>query len=193
MMSMIPRLAPRVNARDYALGATHATITLVEYGDYGSDASVRAHAIVKAVRRFFGKELRFVFRSLPLRSASPHAETAARAAHAAGSVGMFWEMHELLLANPNAHAPSDIAAYVEALGIDASQVFSANALGRYAARVQEDALAAIACGVHETPVFFIGDERYDGPLEVESLVHALARSIRRARGVARSRSGLRKL
>jgi hypothetical protein len=77
-------------------GDPHAPVTLVEYGDYECGL---AYPIVKAVQKYFGKRLRFVFRNFPLTQIHPNAESAAETAEFAGEHGRFWEMHDGLYEN----------------------------------------------------------------------------------------------
>ena len=105
---MKARLTPPVSARDHAQGPADAPVTLVEYGDYECPHCGRAYPIVKAVQRSLGNELRFVFRNFPLTRSHEHAEHAAEMAEAAGHVGKFWEMHDLLFENQNALEDEDL-------------------------------------------------------------------------------------
>ena len=69
-----------VGPADHTLGDEHAPVTLVEYGDYECPHCRRAHPVVKALRKHFGKPLRFVYRHFPLTQIHPMAEPAAEAA-----------------------------------------------------------------------------------------------------------------
>ncbi len=89
-------LDPSVGDRDRVRGAADAPLTLVEYGDYDCPYTVRAHAVVRGLRRRLGDRLRFVFRAFPLTRIHAHAQAAAEAAEAAAAQGRFWEMHDLL-------------------------------------------------------------------------------------------------
>src|SRR3979411_1586394 len=84
---------------DHVLGDEHATVTLIEYGDYECPHCGHAHPIVKAVKKHFGKQLRFVYRHFPLTQIHRNADTAAEAAEFAGVNGRFWEMHDGIFEN----------------------------------------------------------------------------------------------
>ena len=60
-----------VGPADHAQGPANAPVTLVEYGDYECPHCGRAHPIVKALQKRFGRQLRFVFRNFPLREIHP--------------------------------------------------------------------------------------------------------------------------
>ena len=80
-------LSPAISARDHAQGPADAPLTLVEYGDFECPHCGRAHPIVKAVQKHFGKRLRFVFRNFPLGTIHPNAERAAERGAIAGRGG----------------------------------------------------------------------------------------------------------
>ena len=170
---MRARLTPPVSARDHAQGPADAPVTLVEYGDYECPHCGRAYAIVKAVQRSLGNDLRFVFRNFPLSKAHPHAEHAAEMAEAAGQNGKFWEMHDLLFENQDALEDQDLVAYAARLGIDPAWAFAALVDGLFVERVREDFASGVRSGVNGTPTFFINDARYDGLLHATSLLEAL--------------------
>ncbi|APR87213.1 Periplasmic thiol:disulfide interchange protein DsbA [Minicystis rosea] len=169
-----------VGERDHAQGPANAPVTLVEYGDYECPHCGRAYPIVKAIQERLGDELRFVFRNFPLRELHRHAEAAAEAAEAAGAQGKFWEMHDLLFENQLDLGPASLRRYAEHLDLDAHR-FSRELESRvYAERVREDFMSGVRGGVNGTPTFFINGHRHDGPFDEETLLFAIASTVRRA-------------
>ena len=83
-------LTPPVGSRDHVVGSTHATVTLVEYGDFECPLCGRAYTELKRVLRQVGGKVRFVFRHFPLSEEHPHAQHAAEVAEAAAAQGKFW-------------------------------------------------------------------------------------------------------
>src|SRR5579871_499235 len=88
-----------VTDNDHIQGNEHAPITLVEYGDYECPYCGQAYPIVKKIQKYFGENLRFVFRNFPIVDSHPHAGIAAMAAEFAATQGKFWEMHDVLYEN----------------------------------------------------------------------------------------------
>jgi protein-disulfide isomerase len=156
------KLTLPVGARDHIQGGEHASITLVEYGDYECPHCGRAYPIVKAVQKHFGKRLRFVFRNFPLNEAHPHAEVAAESAEAAAAQGMFWEMHDALFENQSALDVDELIVYATNLGLDVGRVARELQARAHLARVKEDFMSGVRSGVNGTPTFFIDGERFDG-------------------------------
>ena len=90
------QLKVAISEHDHLQGPEDATVTLVEYGDYQCPDCVRAHPIVKLLKKRFGGSLRFAFRNFPLAQIHPFAEPAAEAAEFAAAQGQFWEMHDAI-------------------------------------------------------------------------------------------------
>ena len=170
------KLALPVGTRDHVQGGEHASITLVEYGDYECPHCGRAYPIVKAVQKHFGKKLRFVFRNFPLNEAHPHAEVAAETAEAAAAQGMFWEMHDALFENQGALDVDDLIVYATNLGLDVERVARELQARVHLPRVKEDFMSGVRGGVNGTPTFFVDGERFDGDWSTASaFVAALER------------------
>ncbi|MHB1864828.1 MAG: DsbA family protein [Candidatus Saccharimonadales bacterium] len=71
-------------------------VTLVEYGDYQCPYCGEYYSTVKQVVAEYNTQITFQFRNFPLTSLHPNAFAGARAAEAAGLMGKFWQMHDLL-------------------------------------------------------------------------------------------------
>ena len=77
----------------------------------------------------------------------PHTKGAAQAAEAAGAQGSFWEMHDMLFENQDDLGRDHLAAYAEALGLDATRLIDEVITGTYAKHVQEDFIAMFEAGL----------------------------------------------
>ena len=166
-------LAPPVGERDRVRGAADAPLTLVEYGDYDCPYTVRAHAVVRGLRRRLGDRLRFVFRAFPLTRIHAHAQAAAEAAEAAAAQGRFWEMHDRLFEVRRRLEDADLRGYAEEVGLDVRRFRREMEEHAHADRVREDLRSGLRSGVRGTPTFFINGIRHDGPNDFESLLAAL--------------------
>jgi protein-disulfide isomerase len=167
------RLVVPVGQSDHTLGPESAPVTLVEYGDYQCPACGQAYPILKELLGRVGEQVRFVFRNFPLTAIHPQAEGAAEAAEAAGAQGQFWPMHDALYENQDALSGEDLLGYASALGLVESRFVEELTEHVHAARVREDFMGGARSGVNGTPTFFINEERYDGPFDVESLLGAI--------------------
>jgi protein-disulfide isomerase len=166
-------LTPPVSADDHRAGSDDAPVTLVEYGDYECPYCGAAHPIVQEIQRVLGRNLRFVFRNLPLAQIHPHAQHAAEAAEAAGAQGEFWGMHDLLFENQDALEDPDLLRYAAALGLDGERFAKELSSGVYSDRVRRDFRSGVKSGVNGTPTFFINGVRHDAPWDLPTLRAAI--------------------
>jgi protein-disulfide isomerase len=164
---------PVIAGRDHIRGRLDAPLTLLEYGDFECPYCGAAHPMVEAIRAEMGEALQFVFRHFPLTTVHPHAWDAAEAAEAAGAQGQFWEMHDSLFEDQLHLATPDLLARAVTLGLDVDRFEAELANHVHADRVQEDFLSGVRSGVPGTPTFFINGRRYEGPVDVRSLMGAL--------------------
>ncbi len=167
-----PQLTPEVNDNDYRSGPDTAPVTLVEYGDFECPDCGRAFPIVEEVRRHMGDRLRFVYRHFPLEQ-HPHAEHAAEAAEAAGTQGKFWEMYAYLFQHQQALSDHDLLHAAQELGLDTERFKRDMTDGVYLQDVEDDAASGDQSGVKGTPTFFINNEPYFGPHDLQTLQQVL--------------------
>ena len=167
------KLKVPVGPADHASGDEHATVTLVEYGDYECPHCGHAHPIVQRVRKHFGKSLRFVFRNFPLTQIHPHAEMAAEAAEFAAVKGRFWEMHDAIFENQNRLGPELLGDIADRLGLPFVEIRASLENHEFLPKVKEDFMGGVRSGVNGTPTFFLNGERYDGSWEYDDLVAAI--------------------
>jgi protein-disulfide isomerase len=148
-------LKPSVNAADHQQGNIHATITLVEYGDFQCPHCRIAHPFIQKLLKEKGKEIHFVFRNFPLREIHPYAMIAALAAEAAGKQGKYWEMHDLIFEHQQFLNAAYLLKLAERLKLDLVQ-FSKDAQSEETEnKVETDFDSGIRSGVNGTPTFFL--------------------------------------
>ncbi len=165
-------LAETVSERDHALGPADAPATIVEYGDYECPDCFNFVPVIRQVRERLGNRLRFVFRHFPLSNIHPHASMAAEAAEAAAAQGKFWEMHQALFAHQKELAELDLTHVALTLGLEIYDFENSRSNDLHRRRITEDYGSGVRSGVKKTPTLFINGRRYDGPMEVESIVAA---------------------
>jgi protein-disulfide isomerase len=172
----VSTLSPPVSERDHVIGPANARVTLVEYGDYECPHCGAVHPIVRAARKAFGGNLRFVFRHFPLRSSHPHALAAAKAAEAAAAQGKFWEMHDRLYQRQTELTDRDLERHARELGLDVERFRTSLGERAHEERIRQDLASAAESGARGTPSLFLNGERYEGPLERDAIFAALARA-----------------
>jgi protein-disulfide isomerase len=162
-----------VSPLDHARGPASGGITLIEHGDYQCAATQESAGVVARLERQWAGRVRYIFRHFPQDVLHPNAWLAAEAAEAAAAQGMFWEMHAMLLAQPDAITEKSLARYARELRMDAPRFALDLSVSRYAGRVYGDYQAGCAAGVWATPTFFINGRRHAGANSIVSLSAAI--------------------
>jgi protein-disulfide isomerase len=170
------RLLLPIQPDDHVQGSSEARYTLVEYGDYECPDCGRLFVTIRELYAQLPGDVRLVFRHYPRSGIHPHAQQAAEAAEAANAQARFWEMHDVLFANQNALRAKDLYRYAEQLSLDTER-FRRELKDRvYEDRVREDFRRGVENGVYGTPGLFINGIRYDGGLDLDSLLTRLRSS-----------------
>src|ERR1700721_4318235 len=86
----------KLTPTNHVEGLGQDNVKLVEYGDYQCPYCGEYYSTVKQVVSMYNSQITFQFRNFPLTSIHPNAFAGARAAEAAGLMGKFWQMHDLL-------------------------------------------------------------------------------------------------
>ena len=164
---------------DHIRGPETASVTLVEYGDFECPYCGQAETVVRDLLK--DDDLRYVWRHLPLSDVHPRAQIAAEVAEAAAAQGVFWEMHDVLLANQENLQAADLMRYADELGLDVKRLHDEVKRHVAAGRVARDVETADLSGVSGTPTFFINGQRHYGAYDVATLTAAIKVARARAR------------
>jgi Na+/H+ antiporter NhaA len=159
--------------RDHIRGNPNAPLTLVEYGDFECPFCSRATGSIDEVRAYFGDQLRYVWRHLPLERVHPHAMDAARASEAAGLQGRFFEMAARMFEFQDYLEWEHIYRYADGVGCDIGKFDEDLHGSKVLHRVRDDAQDAELMDLNSTPTFFINGKRHKGPWDAASLIRAL--------------------
>ena len=166
-----------VSANDHRQGSAHATVTLVEFGDYECPYCGEAYWVVKKLQQLFRNDLLFVFRNFPLTTAHPHALSAAITAEYAGSRGFFWEAHDELYENQDRLGLPLYRAIVLKHGVSNDELDLALQSEAYIPKIQSDFNGGVRSGVNGTPAFYIDGLRFDGVPEFTVMSRMIELSI----------------
>jgi protein-disulfide isomerase len=148
-------LAVPVNPADHHLGASHAPVTVVEYGDFECPNCKQAAPAVKLLLQRFTGRVRFVWRHFPLEEVHPHALHAALASEVAAGQHKFWPMHDRLFENQRQLKLPQLRRHAEELELDLVRYDADMADTVYLQRVREDTDGGARSGVRATPTFFV--------------------------------------
>ena len=162
-----------IEPKNVWVGKPDAPVTLVQYGDYQSEACAKAHKIVKKLLELYPGKLRFNYRHFPLTQIHQHAQKAAEASVAAAQEGKFWEMHDLLFHNQRRLGAASLKGYAREAGVMDKNLLPKLVDSAYGWTVRADLLHGLNNGVRDVPSFFINDEHYSGKPTLEGLCKAI--------------------
>ena len=168
---LIDLTSPVDPERDHIRGPQHATVTIVEYGDFQCPYCGQAEPVVRDL--LADADLRYVWRHLPLTDVHPQAQLAAEAAEAAADQGAFWAMYDLLLAHQDHLKITDLLKYAQQLGLDADAMHEQMMKRAGAERIAQDVESADLSGVSGTPTFFVNGLRHYGAYDIQTLKAAV--------------------
>jgi protein-disulfide isomerase len=140
-------------------GDKKAKVTIVEFSDFQCPFCARSTTFVNDVSKEFPKDVKVVYKHLPLTQIHPNAMPAAKASVAAQNQDKFWEMHDELFANYNKLTPENIKASAEKVGLDMKKFDADMASPETEKRIQADMKLAAESAVTGTPTFFMNGKR----------------------------------
>jgi len=140
------------------LGAKEAAVTIVEFGDFQCPYCVREYPKIKEILQQYPDQVQFVFKHYPLRfhKKAPPAHAAAELARREQGPKAFWQMHDLILANPKKLEISDLRSYAQSLNLDLKQFDTVMAdPDKINDLLKTDLAEAQKCNVRATPTVLI--------------------------------------
>lgn len=172
-MAMKAKTVEIIQTKNIWVGNSRAPVSLVEYGDYESEACAKAHEIVKKILKHFEDDVRFNFRHFPLTQIHQRAQKAAEAAVGAAQEGKFWEMHNLLFENRKNLGTISLKLYSKEAGIANKKFLDSLVNSTYSWEVRNDLLDGLSKGVRDVPAFFVNGHLLEGRATFESLKSAI--------------------
>lgn len=170
-------LAVPISAIDHMLGALHAPVTVLEYGDFECPNCKQAAPAVKLLLERFTGRIRIVYRHFPLEEVHPHALLAAQAAECAAGQGRFWEMHDLLFENQSHLKPHQLRVYADRLELDMVRYDAEMGDEVYLQRVREHIDGGKLSGARSTPTFFVNGRIQDVSFGLQALGKAVEKAL----------------
>jgi protein-disulfide isomerase len=140
------------------LGAKEAVVTIVEFGDFQCPYSIREYPKIKQILQQYPDQVFFVFKHYPLNfhKKAPPAHAAAELARQEKGPDAFWQMHDLIMANPKKLEIADLRGYAQSLDLDLEKF---DAVMADAEKINEllkaDLAEAKKCKVRATPTVLI--------------------------------------
>ena len=157
-------------------GEASAPVTVVVYSDFQCPFCKRGAQSTDELLAKFGRDVRVVFKHLPLpfHDRAPHA---ARAAIAAQNQEKFWPMHDRLFASGAKLDDDALIEHARALGLDVERFRRDLDDPTTTARLEADQAEARALGVQGTPTFFVNGEKLVGAQPLEAFTPLVQRAL----------------
>ncbi len=139
-------------------GQANAPVTIVEFSDFQCPYCSKLQSTLEAVLKAYPKDVHLVFKDSPL-SFQKQAQNAAKAAHAAGEQGKYWEMHDLIFVNYNKLTEAKFEEYANKLGLDKAKFMADFKSAKYDKQIQQDMNLGRQLSVSGTPTLFLNGKR----------------------------------
>jgi protein-disulfide isomerase len=170
-----------IEPKDVFVGDEDAPVTLMEFGEYESEACAKANEVVKQVLEEYEGKVKFNFRHFPQTKIHQRALKASEAAVAAVQEGKFWEMHNVLFQNRRQLGTVSLKLHSREAGISNKKFLEDLVNGKYGWQVQDDLKEGIDRGVKDVPTFFINEELLTGKPSFENLSKMIDAALKKAK------------
>ena len=135
-------------------GPATGPVTIVEYADFHCSYCAKSARTLRTLLKVYPTQVRWVFKHFSL-SDRPSDLIAHEAAIAAQEQGKFWEMHDLLFANPTRLRREHLFEYAQQIDLDMVAFTEALGSRRHRERVIQETEQARRAGIRATPTFLI--------------------------------------
>jgi protein-disulfide isomerase len=129
----------------------------------------------------YPKQVRLIYRNLPLTTLHPNAQKAAEAAQCARDQNKFWEMHDLLFAEQTSLSVDALKEKARRIGLDTTVFNDCLDSGKSSAAIAADTREADELGLTGTPASFINGRFTSGAVTESDLKDLIEDELRRTR------------
>ncbi|MDE2491653.1 MAG: thioredoxin domain-containing protein [Elusimicrobia bacterium] len=170
-------LEAEIGPKTLIRGDKDAPITVVEYSDFQCPFCGRGFRTVEALRKKYGKHLRFVFKNLPLVNLHPQALPAAEwhEAVALQSPAKSWLFHDKMFENQDKLGDSFYRQTVKELGLNVKEAEKAVKGKKVMEVIAADVTEAHKFGFSGTPGFLINGVPLRGAYPLSEFDKIIAR------------------
>jgi len=157
-------------------GATNPVVTIVEFSDFECPFCKQVQGALKQIVESYGRDVRLVFKHLPLeghRNSLP----AARAAYCAAEQDRFWQFHDALF-TARSLSPSGLEQMASDLGLGLPKFQECVASERSRAAVVKDIEAARLLRIESTPSFVMNGKVINGALSFADFQKIIEQELR---------------
>ena len=158
-----------------AKGSTKPAVTIVEFSDFECPFCSEVQPVLKQLMQTYGKDVRLVFKHMPLeghRNSLP----AARAAYCAAEQDRFWQFHDALFASPNL-SPLLFEEIAKDLGLGVPKFRACLNSEHSRTAVVKDIETARLFRIESTPSFIVNGKLIKGALSFADFQKIIEREL----------------
>jgi protein-disulfide isomerase len=174
-----------VAAEGPSRGPADARVTLVEFADFQCPFCARMAPVLERLQQQYPKDVRLVYRQMPLEKVHPDSLRAAQASLCALEQDKFWPMHDALYADQKALNVAGLKATAARVGLDSGHFDVCLDSARTLTAVQTDERAGIELGVDGTPGLFVNGRFVNGAVPYEQLAAMVDDELQRVKAGSR--------
>lgn len=140
------------------LGPENAAVTIVEFVDFQCPYCAREWPKIKKMMAKYPKDVKLVFKHFPLsfHKKAPQAHAATELANLQKGSEAFWQMHDLIMAQPKKLDLATLRGYAASLDMDLAQFDAVMADNKAINKLlTTDRQAARKCNVRGTPAVYV--------------------------------------
>ena len=156
-------------------GATKPVVTIVEFSDFECPFCSEVQTTLKQVMENYGKDVRLVFKHLPLEG-HRHSLPAARAAYCAAEQDRFWQFHDALFASRNL-SPGVFEQIATDLGLGMAKFRACLASEQSRSAIVKDIETARLFRIDSTPSFIVNGKLIKGALSFAEFQKIIEREL----------------
>ena len=156
-------------------GPVKAPVTIVMFTDLKCPFCSKVYGTIDQLFDEYPGKLRLVIKQMPVHTS---AELAAEAALAAEAQGKFWELDELMIANPDDLSKDAILALAGQGGLDVARLRKDLDQHNFAAALEADKATAAELEIRGTPSFVINGRKVIGALPIEEIRKTIESSLK---------------
>lgn len=179
-----PEVDPSIDAQTYkrlkldqgpSRGPVKAPVTIVMFTDLKCPFCSKVYGTIDQLFDEYPGKLRLVIKQLPVHAS---AELAAEAALAAEAQGKFWELDDLMVANPDDLSKDAILALAGQGGLDVARLRKDLEQHNFAAALEADKAIAAELELRGTPSFVINGRKVVGALPIDQIRRTIEASLK---------------
>ncbi len=160
-------------------GPENAKVTVVEFSDFHCPFCKRVQPTLVQLMAKYPKDVRLVYKHMPLDQLHPQARRAAEASWCAQQQGKFWEYHDILYSGGPDGTDPTLTAAATRVGLNLGAYQQCMASGQAAAEVQKQVDEGVKYGVQGTPGFFVNGRFVNGAVPLDAFVQIVDEELAR--------------